>query len=629
MSSAPLPASQGWHPGEQAVQAIINLPKRVAITAIVDRLPEQHRIFHTSRLHFLPVTTLDRQCRPWASILCSSDGMPNFISSPTASSLTVKAHLWSGDPIIQNFSSIQLLDGGLPLISGVGLEVSTRRRNKFAGHVSEVSFQDLDIDLTLVVTQALGLCPKYINIRPLMPFHAVSPRIIYERLSLGKEERLPDDAIAFIHAADTAFLSTSYVAAEEDASTYPSRLGTNHRGVLPNYAGKRNGNIHMTPVAGMVFPSFSTGSVLYVTGKAETLYGIAARSLMPNANVLSTIYVTGFCFVENAIPLRDTAAAERSPYSPPPCYLTEENPPSISFTDVTVRLIRTRVLNETLVTLTFMTSQPVDIHPSQNCVLDLSEFLRERSHVLLDWEEDESTINDDCVRTWTVSTLPTSDAPRIFSVTMRAINGGLVTPILHRLARIADPQLTGESIDVIEMDICARLRGIGGDLPVPEPIAACDGGRRLLWIAGGIGLTPFLSLTRYVANLATRGYGVWDMILVLSTREPEVMLDLIRDTFLDLSPGDVGVRQSPADIMFFIHVFSPRKFQLPWSFPPFVSLIKHEGRLDDSGTLFGSVNAKSREPHICGPLPFALNVMKSLQAAGVDPERVKRERFTY
>ncbi|OAX41817.1 hypothetical protein K503DRAFT_833363 [Rhizopogon vinicolor AM-OR11-026] len=636
MSSAPLPASQGWHPGEQAVQAIINLSERVAITAIVDRLPEQHRIFHTSRLHFLPVTTLDRQCRPWASILCSSDGMPNFISSPTDNSLMVKAHLWSGDPIIQNFSFIQLHDGELPLISGIGLEVSTRRRNEFAGHVSEVSFQDLDIDLTLVVTQALGLCPKYINIRSL-------------RLSLGKEERLPDNAIAFIHAADTAFLSTSYVAAEEDASTYPSRLGVNHRGgrpgfvrvrpsdgktlVLPNYAGNRMmnslGNIHMTPVAGMVFPSFSTGSVLYVTGKAETLYGVAARSLMPNANVLSTIYVTGFSFVENAIPLRDTAAVERSPYSPPPCYLTEENPPSISFTDVTVRLIRTRVLNETLATLIFMTSQPVDIRPNQNCVLDLSEFLRERSHVLLDWEEDGSTINDDCVRTWTVSTLPTSDAPCIFSVTMRAINGGLVTPILHRLAGNADPQLTGESIDVIEMDICARLRGIGGDLPVPEPIAACDGGRRLLWIAGGIGLTPFLSLTHYVASLTARGYGVWDVILVLSTREPEVMLGLIQDTFVDLSPGDVGVRQSPADIVFFIHVFSPRKFQLPWSFPPFVSLIKHDGRLDDSGTFFGSVDAKSREPHICGPLPFVRNAMKSLQAAGVDPERVKRESFTY
>lgn len=89
-----------------------------------------------------------------------------------------------------------------------------------------------------------------------MPFHRTSPRLIYERFNLGDRERLPDDVIAFIHAADTAFLSTSYVAAQEDEDTYPSRVGVNHRGgrpgfvrvrpsdgktlVLPNYAGEKN-----------------------------------------------------------------------------------------------------------------------------------------------------------------------------------------------------------------------------------------------------------------------------------------------------------------------------------------------------------------------------------------------------
>ncbi|KAG1728902.1 hypothetical protein EDB19DRAFT_1745127 [Suillus lakei] len=647
VSSVPLPALRGWHPGEQAVQAIIHLPERVAITAIVDRLPEQHRIFHTSRLHFLPVTTLDQQGRPWASILCSNDGMPSFISSPTDASLTVKARLWPGDPIIQN-CTVQLHDKK-PLFSGIGLEVSTRRRNKFAGHISNVSFRDLDVDLTLAVTQALGLCPKYINIRSITPFHGVSPRLIYEQFNLGDEECLPDDVIEFIHAADTAFLSTSYVAAQEDENTYPSRVGINHRGgrsgfvrvrpsdgktlVLPNYAGNRMmnslGDIHITPVAGIVFPSFSTGSILHVTGKAETLYGASARALMPNMNIISTIYATGFSFVENAIPLRETGPAERSPYSPPVCYLAEEKPPSLSFADITLSLIRTRVLNDTLITLTFESSRPVDIHPSQNCVLELSEFLRKRSHELLHWEEDESTVNDDCVRTWTISKLPTPDAPCTLSITMRAIKGGLITPILYQLTRSVDPQLTGEYIDVADLKVCARLRGVGGDLPVPEPLAACDGGRRLLWIAGGIGLTPFLSLTRHVANLAARGFGVWDVTLVLSTQEPEVMLSLIQEAFVDMSSGKIDGRQSPPDLTYSIHVYSPRQFRLPWSFPPFISLIPHEGRLDDRGTLFGDVDAKFREPHICGPLPFVLNAMKSLQAAGVDPERVKRERFTY
>ncbi|KIK39445.1 hypothetical protein CY34DRAFT_89195 [Suillus luteus UH-Slu-Lm8-n1] len=646
VSSDPLPALRGWHPGEQAVQAIIHLPERVAITAIVDRLPEQHRIFHTTRLHFLPVTTLDQQGRPWASFLCSNDGTPGFISSPTDALLMVKARLWPGDPIIQN-CSVQLHDEK-PLFSGIGLEVSTRRRNKFAGHISSVSFRDLDADFTFGVTQALGLCPKYINIRSIAPFRGASPRLIYERFQLGDEERLPDDVIAFIHAADTAFLGTSYVAAKEDENIYPSRVGTNHRGgrpgfvrvkpsdgktlVLPNYAGNRMmnslGDIHITPVAGIVFPSFSNGSILHITGKAQTLYGASARAVMPNMNIISTIYVTGFSFVENAIPLRETGRAERSPYSPPVCYLAEEKPPSTSYADITLNLIKARVLDDTLITLTFESSRPVDIHPSQNCVLELTEFLRKRSHALLDWEEDESTVNDDCVRTWTISTLPTPDAPCILSITMRAIKGGLITPILYRVARSVDPQLTGEHIDVADLKVCARLRGVGGNLPVPEPLAACDGGRRLLWIAGGIGITPFLSLTRHVANLAARGFGIWDVTLVISTREPEVMLGLIQEAFATMSSGKLDGRQSPPDLKFTIHVYSQR-FKLPESFPPFVSLIPHEGRLDDSGVLFGSVDAKSRESHICGPLPFVLNAMKSLQAAGVNPEHVKRERFTY
>jgi hypothetical protein len=57
------------------------------------------------------------------------------------------------------------------------------------------------------------------------------------------------------------------------------------------------GDIHITPVAGIVFPSYSNGSILHLTGKAETLYGASARAVMPNMDIISTIYVTGFSFV--------------------------------------------------------------------------------------------------------------------------------------------------------------------------------------------------------------------------------------------------------------------------------------------------------------------------------------------
>ncbi|KAH7923314.1 hypothetical protein BV22DRAFT_593662 [Leucogyrophana mollusca] len=648
MSTIPECALKGWHPGEQAIQNIIRLPERVSIKAIVNRLPEQHRIFHSSRLHFLPVTTLDKQGRPWASILCSVGGVPAFISSPTDKILHVEAHLWPGDPI---FHTLRDVGTRQVLASGIGIEVATRRRNKFAGRVSDAAFNGLDVSLHLIVEQALGLCPKYINIRTIRPYPNTAPHAVHQCLTMGDEERLPDDVIAFIHQADTAFIATSYVAPVEDEDTHPSRVGTNHRGgrpgfmrvrptdgrtiVLPNYAGNRMmnslGNIYVTPLAGLVVPSFSSGSILYVTGEAKSLFGAEAQRLMPHINMITIIRVTGFAFVKNALPLReDPGATERSPYSPPIKYLAEEKPPTVSFEDITLSLLYTRIHNATLATFTFRSSRAIDIQPTQNCVLDLSDFLRTRSHELIEWKEDASTENDDCVRTWTVSKPPTKDSPCVFSVTMRAITGGLITPLLHRIAQDADQGRSGNDIDVSALNITARLRGIGGDLPVPEPLAACDGGRRLLWIAGGIGLTPFLSLTRHIAGLAKRSYGVWDIVLVISTREPEVTVRLISEAL-----GDSDLQCSPKahtqqmDLTFSIHIFSPSAPAALSALPSFVSLITHVGRLDDRGKLFGSVDAKLREPQICGPLPFVLTAMKSLQAAGVDPERVKRERFTY
>lgn len=128
--------------------------------------------------------------------------------------------------------------------------------------------------------------------------------------------RLPDDVIQFIHQADTAFLATSYVARPEDAGVHPDHVSApitavgdqasfacaQRTGELSCYqtimasicsdtavfvlrlvpmlrSGNRMmnslGNVFVTPLAGIVFPSFSTGAVLYVTGKAETLFGEA------------------------------------------------------------------------------------------------------------------------------------------------------------------------------------------------------------------------------------------------------------------------------------------------------------------------------------------------------------------
>lgn len=395
------------------------------------------------------------------------------------------------------------------------------------------------------------------------------------------------------------------------------------------------GNIHITPLAGIVFPSFSAGAILYVTGKAETLFGEAAKRLMPRVNALTTICVTGFSFVENAIPIRDVPdTVEESPYCPPICYLSDEKPPEGHQQDIALSLIKTRVHNDTLATFTFQASRPVHVRPSQNGIIDLSHFVRERARELVDWTPGTLAQSDDCVRTWTVSVPPSPANPTTFSLTIRLIGEGLVTPILHQLAHKVDPNNEGKTIDVSSLGIVAQLRGVGGTLPLPEPIAACDGGHRLLWIAGGIGLTPFLGLTRYVVRLARRTYGVWDVVLVISAREPEVMLSLVLEAYANRDEGsnddaNADDDRPPVDLTLAIHLFTDRvPASLP-HLPASVSVTLHEGRIDDKGVFFEIVGARERGPYICGPLPFVLNAMESLSAAGVDPESVVRERFTY
>jgi len=178
--------------------------------------------------------------------------------------------------------------------------------------------------------------------------------------------------------------------------------------------------------------------------------------------------------------------------------------------------------------------------------------------------------------------------------------------------------------DVSHLAIAAKLRGIGGELPVPEPIAACDGGRRLLWVAGGIGITPFLALTRHISALVEQTYGLWDIALIVSAREPDIILDLINDSL-----GPLGT-DMPTNFRLTIHLFSPASFALKNSaVPRFVDLEVHVGRIPNDGQLFRDIGSATRQPQICGPLPFVLNCMTGMENAGVKPENVKRERFTY
>lgn len=63
-------------------------------------MPDQHRLFHTSNLPFIPIATVDEAGRPWAAIVAGPRGETGFVDSPDPQTLAITARLWDGDPLL-------------------------------------------------------------------------------------------------------------------------------------------------------------------------------------------------------------------------------------------------------------------------------------------------------------------------------------------------------------------------------------------------------------------------------------------------------------------------------------------------------------------------------------------------
>jgi hypothetical protein len=179
--TTPGPGLNGWHPGETALHNKLSFPATLATryVAIEDQLREQHRIFHTSNLPFIPLTIIDGNGRPWAGIAAGRSGEIGFVTAPSLKRLVVRGCAWVGDPLFEGLKGD--LEGDLEgeerkeraLTAGLGIEFSTRRRNKFAGAIRSVrTFPEREgkreYEIEIEVNEAVGyvvlLRPNYLQL---------------------------------------------------------------------------------------------------------------------------------------------------------------------------------------------------------------------------------------------------------------------------------------------------------------------------------------------------------------------------------------------------------------------------------------------------------------------------------
>ncbi len=253
-----------FHAGEQAAQqrAGVGDVSQWAGGFIRDHLPEQHREFHTS-LPFVVLSGADAEGQVWTTLV---DGEAGFIQSPDPKSLTLDAAVDATDPLAGRF-----VEGGD--IGGLGIELATRRRNRFSGQIIPGS-DGLAIDMR----QTFGNCPQYIHARTWTRVPRVSEPVA------TTTDQLSTAQIDQIAQADTMFIGSGHHGRDGAAS---NGFDASHRGGprgfvhvesptrlhIPDYAGNNFfntiGNLLSDPRVGLLFVDFETGGLLHITGRAE------------------------------------------------------------------------------------------------------------------------------------------------------------------------------------------------------------------------------------------------------------------------------------------------------------------------------------------------------------------------
>jgi ferredoxin-NADP reductase/predicted pyridoxine 5'-phosphate oxidase superfamily flavin-nucleotide-binding protein len=266
--SAQVEAS-AWHAGELAMQqhaGVVEKMREVGRRVVRSSMPEQHRTFF-AQLPFVVLGTVDDNGDAWATVRA---GLPGFTYSPDPRTLQLRVASEPDDPAARGI-------GEAKPVALLGIDLSTRRRNRMNGTVRRANADGFAIG----VEQSFGNCPQYIQKRaPSFTRDPGSP----SDFGASETATIDERARAIVAQADTFFVA-SY--AERDDGR--QQVDVSHRGgrpgfvrldadgglTIPDFAGNlffnTLGNILLNGKAGLVFPDFSTGDLLQMSGDAEVI----------------------------------------------------------------------------------------------------------------------------------------------------------------------------------------------------------------------------------------------------------------------------------------------------------------------------------------------------------------------
>lgn len=257
-----------FHPGELAVQALANeadAAKRNG--SVVNKHIIKGALPFIGQQSMTVVSSTDAKSQIWTSVLF---GEPGFITAKDDQHILIdrlKILQQPSDPLWKNIEINTQV--GLVII-----ELSTRRRLRVNGNISLLSNGKYEI----TVAQAYPNCPKYIQRRQahlsesVFTFHAPTPLFGTE---LTKEQ------LALITRSDSFFVGSGVEQHHNDASYRGGDPGfvsivNNRQLPIPDYKGNSMfntlGNFESNEHAGLVFIDFDNHKLLQLTGTAKVLW---------------------------------------------------------------------------------------------------------------------------------------------------------------------------------------------------------------------------------------------------------------------------------------------------------------------------------------------------------------------
>ena len=248
-----------YHSGELELQRRAGvLDEAQAVGRIVSRRIPAGAARLLARQRFAVASSLEPGGRVWSSLLTGPSG---FLHVVDGEMLRIAAAPAAGDPLLDNLRA-------RPELGLLVLDPRTRQRLRLNGRAIV-----MPEGLFLLVDQAYGNCPKYIQRRTLHDVVAAAgagPPRIADVLDPRQQE--------WIAAADTFFIASFHRQGGADASHrggFPGfvRVLGSRRVAFDDYPGNGMfntlGNLLQHPAAGLLFVDFAGGDVLQLSGRAR------------------------------------------------------------------------------------------------------------------------------------------------------------------------------------------------------------------------------------------------------------------------------------------------------------------------------------------------------------------------